>query len=365
MTGYQNLLIIYYSGTDNAKRTSEWIAMRAGEQGLNTFVMPFYRFLKEPPQLPEGKTLVGFCSATHGFNLPHHFLKLIFRFRAYPGSDVFIVNTRAGMKLSKLFLPGLSGLAQILPAAVLRLKGYPVVGMQPVDLPSNWISLHPGLKPKVVASLVEHWQKKVDGFAERLFAGKRTYLPAFISLPFDLLITPVAFGYYFIGRFIIAKSFYATDLCNDCMMCIKACPTQSLVLKDNRLFWKMTCESCMHCMNFCPQRAIETNHNWFIPLIWVTVAFVNPFIAKTIVEALGRWLPAALPAGSGIVTLIQWIAMLGIFVLAYLAIHFLMHFTVVRKLMRYTSLTRFAFWRRYRIPARHPAAGSVAADGID
>jgi ferredoxin len=365
MNRYKNLVIIYYSGTGNAKRTSEWMARRAGEKGMNTFVMPFYKYLKDPPQVPEGKTLVGFCSATHGFNLPHHFLKLIIMFRDFPGTDVFIVNTRAGMKISKLFLPGLSGLAQIFPAAVLAVKGYRVVGMQPVDLPSNWISLHPGLKATVVGSMVQRWQRKVDAFTGKILEGEKSYWPAFISLPFDLLVAPISLGYYFIGRFILAKSFYATDLCNDCMLCIKACPTKSLVLKDNRPFWKMTCESCMHCMNFCPQRAIETNHNWFIPLVWVCVAFVNPFLAKTTVEALGRWFPAALPLGSGIATLLQWAVMLGIFVLVYLVIHYLMHFTMVRKLMRYTSLTRFAFWRRYRIPGRKPAGESLAPAGID
>ena len=70
MTDYKNLVIIYYSGTGNAKRTSEWIAYRAREKGLNTFIMPFYKFLKEPPGVPAGPTLVGFCSATHGFNPP-------------------------------------------------------------------------------------------------------------------------------------------------------------------------------------------------------------------------------------------------------------------------------------------------------
>ncbi len=120
------------------------------------------------------------------------------------------------MKISKLFIPGLSGLAQILPALILWLKGYQVKAMRPVDLPSNWISIHPGLKKKVVDSMVDHWKLKIDRFAEGLFQGKRTYWPAFISLPIDLLISPVAVGYYFVGRFFIAKTFFATDKCNDC-----------------------------------------------------------------------------------------------------------------------------------------------------
>ncbi len=350
MSVYKNLVIIYYSGTGNAKRTAEWIAVRAKEQGLNTFVMPFYAFLREPPSVQDGPTLVGFCSATHGFNLPHHFLKLIFGFKAYPGSDVFLVNTRAGMKISRFFIPGLSGVAQILPAAVLWLKRYHVVGMRPVDLPSNWISLHPGLKPKVVNSMVAHWKIKVDNFTGKLLSGEKIYRPALISLPFDLLVVLIAFGYYFTGRFILAKTFYATDLCNDCMLCIKACPTKSLVLKDNRPYWKITCESCMHCMNFCPQRAIETSHNWLIPLIWISVAFLNPWIASKTMELLATFISSMAYLGKTIILMMQWAVMVTFFVITYYLMHYLMHFTFIRKLMRYTSITRFKFWRRYRIP---------------
>jgi len=69
-----------------------------------------------------GKTIVGFFSATHGFNLPHSMLKFLVRFNVLKGSDIFIGNTRAGMKLSKLFLPGLSGIALYLPAFMMFLK---------------------------------------------------------------------------------------------------------------------------------------------------------------------------------------------------------------------------------------------------
>jgi len=347
---YQNLLIIYYSGTGNAKRVSEWIAAKATESGIHTTVVPFWKFVNEPPHDVAGNTLIGFCSATHGFNLPHSFLKLILRFRAFPGSDVFIVNTRAGMKLSKLFLPGLSGLAQILPALILLLKGYHVSAMRPVDLPSNWISLHPGLKNEVVESMVDHWKRKIDRVSEGVFRGERTYWPALVSLPFDLLVVPVGIGYYFIGRFIIAKTFFATDKCNDCQLCLKACPTNSIVLKDQRPFWKLTCESCMHCMNFCPQRAIETNHNVLIPLIWVVAAFINPWIADYSVDLINRFFPGFHSPGTWIIMTLKWAVMLALFTATYFAIHYVMHFRFFRKMMRRTTLTQFRFWRRYKIP---------------
>ena len=361
MNHYDNLVLIYYSGTGNARREAKWMAEIATDQGINVLVYPFWKYLKEQDAVAQlrGKTLVGFLSATHGFNLPHTFLKLIVRFNASPGADVFLVNTRGGLKLSKLFLPGLSGMAQYVPALILWIKGYKVKAMRPVDLPSNWISLHPGLKTTVVDSIVQRWKAKTTLFTQRLLEGRKSYRPALISLPFDLLITPVGIGYYVLGRFFLAKTFFATDRCNDCMMCLKACPTKSIILKDNRPFWKVTCESCMHCMNFCPQRAIETNHNVIIPFILILTFLGYPFLSLYLLEWLQSPFPSLTWLYDSVNTLVKWVVFLVLFILTYRGIHAMMHYPWFHKLMRLTTLTHFPFWRRYKIPKeRHQSIHS-------
>jgi hypothetical protein len=85
-------------------------------------------------------------------------------------TDAFILNTRGGLKLFRLYLPGLSGVAQLLPALILSLKGFRIVGMQ-------------------------------------ILNGKRKY-KALLSLPFDIAIIPVAVGYYLMGRFFLAKTLW-------------------------------------------------------------------------------------------------------------------------------------------------------------
>jgi hypothetical protein len=39
-------------------------------------------------------------------------------------------------------------------ALVLRLKGYRIIGLRSIDLPSNWISIHPGLKDVTVIAIM-------------------------------------------------------------------------------------------------------------------------------------------------------------------------------------------------------------------
>jgi len=351
-TRYDNLLLIYYSGTGNSKRVSEWIAETASEAGINTVVVSYNQFNAEKIAGFTGKTLIGFFSATHGFNLPHSMLKFLIRFHDLKGSDVFIGNTRAGMKLSKLFLPGLSGIALYLPAFILFVKGYRIRSLYPVDLPSNWISLHPGLKKKVIDSMFGHYRSLTRRYAVKVLSGERVFWKAFALLPLDLLVLPLAVGYYFFGRFIIAKTFITNKNCDNCGLCVKECTTGSIILSNNRPFWKLTCESCMKCMNHCPKRAIETAHSFFFMVLFAVIFLVNPFLSRKVMLLVDRWLNGSTASYEVIYTIVQWSMAVLIFTFAYKLMHYLTKFPFFNRLITYSSLTYWKFWRRYKAPAR-------------
>jgi Pyruvate/2-oxoacid:ferredoxin oxidoreductase delta subunit len=349
---YDTLLLVYYSGTGNSRRVCEWIAETASENGIHTEVTSFDRF--DPDQVSglPGRKLIGFFSATHGFNMPHSMLKFLFRFNTWKGSDIFIGNTRAGMKLSKIFLPGLSGIALYFPALIMALKGYRVRSLYPVDLPSNWISLHPGLKTKVIDSMFDHYRTLTRNYALKVISGKRPFWKAFVLLPLDLLVTPLALGYYFFGRFIIAKTFFANENCDNCGVCTSQCPTRSIVISGNRPFWKLSCESCMRCMNNCPKRAIETAHSFFIVMIILLTYLVNPVVAKGVKESV-TYIFHGLPAGYELIhSIVSWSAAVLIFALSYRLMHYLSRFRFFNRMITHTSLTYWKFWRRYRAPKK-------------
>jgi ferredoxin len=282
--------------------------------------------------------------------MPHSMLRFLFGFKLLKGSDVFIGNTRAGMKLRKLFLPGLSGIAMYFPALIMFFKGYKVRSMYPVDLPSNWISLHPGLKKKVIDSMVEHYERLTNNYAAKVLSGKRVFLKSFVLLPLDILVAPIAIGYYFVGRYILAKTFIANFNCNNCGLCMEQCPTKSIILENNRPYWKFTCESCMKCMNYCPERAIETAHSMVFLLLFALIAFINPYLSEKVTGFVALWLGHSRVAFESIYFVLQWSVALLMFFVGYKLLHYLMHFPRVNKLITYTTLTSWKFWRRYKIP---------------
>jgi hypothetical protein len=346
VSNWDSLYIYYISGTGNARISSQWIAEEAENRGLKAVVQQIDRLDNIALPAATEKPLIGFAFPTHGFNAAPIMLKFIAGFPPRLCKEVFLLNTRAGMKLSRLFIPGLSGLALIFPAFMLWLKGYKCIGFRPVDLPSNWIPLHPGLRKKVIDSIFKRCEPIVRNFAGKILSGRKVYR-GLLSLPVDLLISPVAVAYYIGGRFFLSKTFIANDKCNNCGLCIEECPTSSIRMVRNRPYWKLTCESCMRCLNRCPQRAIEAAHG-MAAVFMILITAINTRLLLLLINSLNIipevWWWKITSQIIGIAVMVFSAAFL------YLIMHYAMGIKPVRLLVRFTSFTTLPFWRRYKFP---------------
>jgi NAD-dependent dihydropyrimidine dehydrogenase PreA subunit len=346
-TMYQHLIIYYLSGTGNALIAARWFADQARRRGMTADIIPIDRF-RTPLQVPDGEgTLIGFFYPTHGFSLPWYMLKFML---AFPRGrrDIFCLNTFGGTKIGKVHLPGLSGLALILPALLFFLKGYRMRGLVSLNLPSNWISLHPGLTPSAVASLADHCRNKVESYAASLLSGG-TPFHGLISLPFDLAVSPVALGYTFVGRFWLAKMYLATLECDGCGICESSCPMNALIMKNKRPFWTFHCESCMRCMNICPKKAIQVSHLFTAMSAYVLYGLLFPF-AMFYASRFVPSITAIIASESQIMSLFKAWILLSVMFLAYRLVQALTRFRPFNYSFAGLSLTRLPFWRRYLAP---------------
>ena len=343
---YNKLVIYYFSGTGNAKFAAHKIEGNALSNGVETSVINVASDKNEV--IPKNEdTLIGFCYPTHGFNAPPIVLKYFMKFPKGK-ANVFFLNTRAGMKMYKLHLPGLGGIALWLPAIIMFLKGYKPVGFRPLDLPSNWISLHPGLRNKVIESIRKNCTNTLNKFTNKILSGKLV-LNGLIWLPIDLLLIPLSIGYYIFGRFALAKTFFPNFNCNNCGLCIKECPVNAIVEKNNMPYWTFDCESCMKCMNRCPHRAIETAHGFTFVLWWL----VFSFIPVTILKLLLKFEFVTEDFYQNYYNLLFNVIMISVgFILLFLGywiMHQMLRVKLLNKIITYTSLTHYKFWRRYLV----------------
>ena len=343
---YGKTVIYYFSGTGNAKQVAHWLSASSKKHNIDPKVINIANNHTASPQEIEGNTLIGFCYPTHGFNAPPNILKFIIGFpRSENHQHFFVANTRAGMKINKVFMPGLSGIALLLPALILMFKGYRLHGYRSIDLPSNWISLHPGLRKKVIDSIFKRCDRIVNKFGNRIFSGKKS-LRSLWWLPIDIMLIPISIGYYFFGRYALSKTFIATNKCTNCGLCIEKCPVKAIAIIDGKPFWKHNCESCMKCMNHCPERAIETPHG-FTAVIWWFCFVMLPVLITNLINKLLTFNHLT----AEIVIKIVFITACFIIIFStYRIMHKLMKFKFFNNIIQYTSLTYFKCWRRYKAP---------------
>ena len=94
------------------------------------------------------------------------------RFPKASNCSAFIANTRAGLRVGKVFLPGISGVLHYWSSLILIRKGFKIVGLYPVDLPSNWLSLHPTVRKNGIELMYQRIQPKVRRFAAKNLRGE-------------------------------------------------------------------------------------------------------------------------------------------------------------------------------------------------
>lgn len=346
MTSYKEALFYVMSGTGNTLRVARWMAERAEEAGISSRVVPL---AEGRPNAEAGKgrrRLVGLFMPTHGFTAPWHMIRFALRMPWGEGTHAVVVSSCAGSKFGRVFLPGMEGTAGFLIALILLLKGYAVRGVAGVDMPSNWIALHPGFREDNARAIIERARPKATAFIDGLLEDKRRY-GRIICLLFGILLLPVSAGYLLYGRFLFAKLFFADNRCNGCGLCARDCPTGAIKMlgkKRPRPYWTYRCESCMHCIAFCPEEAVQAGHSWAVILYFVT----SVPAAQYLLGELTAHVPGHPDAGEWTTMLIQYPYFLTSTAAAYVVFNLLCRIPVVDAAFTYTTATRF--YRRYHEP---------------
>ena len=336
------------SGTGNTLRAAQWLAAQARARGLAAEVRDVETVRAAPKARPEHGDLLGVLMPTHAFTTPWPVLRFVLRAPFGHGAAAFALATRAGTKFGRVNLPGLEGSALYLVALLLALKGWRVRGVLGLDMPSNWTACHPGFGPAAVADIIGKAQPKAERFFGALLDGRLRFGPgSFLALALGVLLAPVSLGYLLMGRFYLARLFFATERCNGCGLCARSCPFGVLRMRGQppRPYWTWACESCMRCMNFCPERAVEAGHSWGVALFLIAHL---PF-AAWLLGALTQITGLAAPTGKWTMFWTQYSLQLLALAVAYAGFWWLIRVPLFNRLFAWTTLTRW--YRRYREPS--------------
>ncbi len=318
--------IFYLTGTGNTRRLAREIAAEMAARGRPAEARSLEREVPAE-RLGGGRAwpagFSGLCYPTHCFNAPWPILKLLWSMPPGGGREIFRAGTRTGLPWGRRVVWGVSGLALWLPWLLLHLKGYRVRGVWAADLPSNWVTVHPGMKPGRAEAVFSRQAPQLAAWVRSLVQGRRAF-PAklFLGIIPDLLVLPLALaGPY--AAFGLGRLFMASRRCTGCGRCAARCPQKAVRLRHGRPYWTWRCLSCMRCLNICPEKAVYVMHPALAAVLLIGLSGPGPY---------WLWLLAS-PT------------LLG---LAYPILFILARFGPFGRLWAWASLT--SHWRHYLAP---------------
>jgi Pyruvate/2-oxoacid:ferredoxin oxidoreductase delta subunit len=344
---YREATVYYYTGTGNSYRVAVWMVGALADE-RTTVTLQSIESTHPAEEIGDGaRALLGLVMPTHGFTMPWAVLRFALSLPRRRGTHAMVVATRAGMRVGSLYTPGFEGTATLLVALILAAKGYRIQGTAGIDMPSNWIALHPALSPQAVSGIVDRAEARTTRFIGALISGRQRFANWLPSL-LGLLVLPISVAYLFIGRLFLAKLFFASDRCTGCGLCADHCPNGAIEMrgagKDARPYWTFRCESCMRCMGYCSPRAVEASH-----LLAIGVYLLAAAIPTAVALA---WLTARLPFLAFLIRIPPWVLESAYAVLAlaliYPLLHLLLRIRIVNWFFTHATLTHY--YRRYHEP---------------
>jgi ferredoxin len=276
-------LFYFMSGTGNSYRMCKEAAAVVTAAAIPNKIIPLEKAKFKTDFNPGRETLFGLFYPTHGFTAPWPVIKAALLLPFGKGTQVMLSACRAGWMIGPWHLPGLEGTATLLIAIIVWLKGYDVKGFTAIDMPSNWLAVHWGLKKENAEWFRSRGAEKIKNYTAVILSGNRKYT-GFVFILIGILLAQISLMYLIVARLMLAKIMYADYNCNSCGICWNNCPYHAIKpvgRKNKTPYWTFNCESCERCIAYCPQKAIQTGFLYLLLLnliMYGVIAFVPLYL---------------------------------------------------------------------------------------
>ncbi len=243
----QTAVIFYFSGTGNTYWTSNTIASRLTEHGINTKSVSIESINSgDVAPIAQSADIIGFGYPIYGSDIPMPMRKFIENFpEQNTGKRAFVFCTQM------MF----SGDGSFVYRKQIESKSLTITQTAHINMPNN-ISMYPMIfripNQATIERTVKSGDKKALRFADAIASNKRFFNGRYSFLLGIMQRGPYRMAY---DRFTDMLS-VDKDLCTQCGRCVRLCPVGNISMPDGYPVFAGNCTQCLRCYSFCPVYAI-------------------------------------------------------------------------------------------------------------
>lgn len=231
--------IFYLSGTGN----SLWIARALARELGNTEVVSMADWDKNQHNI--GSQVIGLVFPVHMWGVPKRVLEFLDQLQAMAPAYIFAVANNAGQVSNTL----------VQLQKVMESKGVALSSGWSVVMPSNYIPWGgPGSSEKQ-NELFTAASTKLSNIVPKI--NLRVKMPVEKGPLWQRIVFTWLYKLSFPHVPEMDKKFWVDERCNKCEICIKVCPSNNIMMNNDKLIWQNHCEQCLACIQWCPQEALQ------------------------------------------------------------------------------------------------------------
>lgn len=223
-------MIYYFSGTGNSRWIAEELASITNDIAFNIMDSSISRLI-------EGHT-IGIVFPVYAWGPPEVVLDFVKKLDGKP-TFTFAVSTcgeEAGYSMEKL-------------NEILQLDS-----MYSISMPNNYFIGSDLESDKTVRSKISKAKESLQSISSEIMNKESINHINKGKFPW---VKSNIINYAFNKFARSTKSFYATDQCTSCQICVRNCPTETISLINDKPHWGERCFHCTACINLCPEEAIQ------------------------------------------------------------------------------------------------------------
>ena len=286
-----NAIIYTFTGTGN----SLWLANRSAEElKSRDFSVSISRLDAGNIKVVNGHNeaeVIGIVSPVYGFGLPQIVAKFLKNLPEGRGQKTFVFIATGNTEVLEikgwpLPFPPTEGVCIWQCGFNLEKKGYEFLVADAFEMSTNWVMFFNPPNEAYRTELELKNSSRIKDLVGALLSEAKDIKKIHI-LPAAFFGT-IYFCFVLFARRWLGKCFTVSRECNACGICAKTCPGKTILMRNEKPYWKFNCQQCFRCINTCPKKAIQCS----------SVNFWGMVLLQFLGGSIPVWIGLKVPGGA-------------------------------------------------------------------